>query len=333
MNSRLLKSEGFTLIEMMAVIALIGVVFFVALNFYTDLSNASNRASNHTRGIRRASAVLDRVARDIEGTILLVKPAEMDPFEFPWIFLGETRLGGNASERLKFITSNHNPARTEVVDSNLATVAYVVESSEDDSVALYRWASPHLPDSLDKTFPREGDDGVFLLAEGLYSFGFTFLDEDGELHREWDSSTVIQSGSLPMAVEIQLSLMSDRTSDDEEPPIYRKRVIIPIRPLDLAALADPNDPIFGSGKEDDEEDDEEDEDEDEDDGKKKSGVPSDDRGLTNADCIPRSAPADAPQIAKTCVALAKSAPDMIFTKADYQGMPDQCKFLVASHCR
>jgi len=332
-NSRLLKTEGFTLIEMMAVIALIGFVFFVALNFYTDLSNASNRASNHTRGIRRASAVLDRVARDIEGAILLVKPAEMDPFEFPWIFLGETRLGGDASERLKFITSNHNPARTEVVDSNLATVTYVVESTPDDSVALYRWASPHLPDSLDKTFPREGDDGVYLLAEDLYSFGFTFLDENGEVHREWDSSTVITSGSLPMAVEIQLSLMSDRTSDDEEPPIYRRRVMIPIRPLDLAALADPNDPIFGSGKEEDDDDDDDDEDGDDDDPKKKTEVAGDDRGLTNAECFPSKAPADAPQIAKTCVSLANSAPAMIFTKADYQGMPDQCKFLVASHCR
>jgi hypothetical protein len=58
-----------------------------------------------------------------------------------------------------------------------------------------------------------------------------------------------------------------------------------------------------------------------------------DRGLTNADCLPRTAPADAPQIAKTCVALANSAPDMKFSPRDYQGMPDQCKFLVAAECR
>jgi len=55
--------------------------------------------------------------------------------------------------------------------------------------------------------------------------------------------------------------------------------------------------------------------------------------LTNFDCFPRTAPDDASQIAKTCVALANSAPDMIFTKQDYQGMPDQCKFLVAEQCR
>jgi hypothetical protein len=60
---------------------------------------------------------------------------------------------------------------------------------------------------------------------------------------------------------------------------------------------------------------------------------SGDRGVTNADCFPSTAPADAPQIAKTCVSLANSAPDMIFTKRDYQGMPEQCKFLVAEECR
>jgi hypothetical protein len=108
--------------------------------------------------------------------------------------------------------------------------------------------------------------------------------------------------------------------------------MIPIRPLDLAALADPNDPIFGSGEEKDN-DDEDDDKDDDGGGKDKTDVASDGRGLTNAECLPPSAPADAPQIAKTCVSLANSAPDMIFTKQDYQGMPDQCKFLVAAHCR
>ena len=317
----------------MAVCALIGFVFFVALNFYTDLSRASNRASNHTRGVRRASAILDRVARDIEGTTLLVKPPEMDPFEFPWIFLGETRLGGDASERLKFVTRNHNPTRTDSAETNLATVAYMVESRPDDSIALFRWTSPNLPESLDKTFPREGDEGSFLLAEDLRYFGFTFLGEDGELRSEWDSSTLLNSSSLPVAVEIQLSLMADLTSDEEDPPIYRRRVMIPVRPLDLVALADPNDPIFGTGKDEDSEDEDGDDDDggnDDDDDDKKRG---EDRKFTNADCFPPSIPNTAHPTAKTCISLAKGHPDMPFTKLDYQGMPVECQPYVLAQCR
>jgi prepilin-type N-terminal cleavage/methylation domain-containing protein len=322
------KRGGFTLLEMMAVVALIGFVFFVALNFYTDLSRASTRASNHTRGIRRASAILDRVARDIEGAFLLVKPPEMDPFAFPWIFLGETRLGGNASERLKFITRNHDPTRTDSAETNLATVAYIVESRPDDSIALYRWTSPRLPESLDKTFPREDDDGSFLLAEGLQYFGFTFLDEAGELRSEWDSSTLLQSSSLPMAVEIQLSLMDDSTSDEEEPPVYRRKVLIPVRPLDLVALANPNDPIFGTGEG---KDSKEDDDESDTDPKDRKG----DEGpqYTNADCLPRSVPDSAPQWARACISLANANPSTPFTPNDYRGMPEDCKPYVNPKCR
>jgi type II secretory pathway pseudopilin PulG len=57
---------GFTLIEVLAVILLITLVLGVALDFYVDLSNASTRASESTRSIRRATAILDRVAADFE---------------------------------------------------------------------------------------------------------------------------------------------------------------------------------------------------------------------------------------------------------------------------
>jgi prepilin-type N-terminal cleavage/methylation domain-containing protein len=325
------KRGGFTLLEVMAVVALIGVVFFVALNFYTDLARASARASNHTRDIRRATAILDRVARDIEGAFLLVKPPEMDPFAFPWIFLGETRLGGDASERLKFVTRNHDPTRTDAAETNLATVAYMVESHLDDSIALYRWTSPRLPESLDKSFPREGDDGSFLLAEGLYYFGFSFLGEDGEFRSEWDSSTVLESSSLPLAVEIQLSLMADRTSDEEEPPVYRRRVLIPVRPLDLAALADPDDPIFGSGEGEDSEDEDGEGGKSGESGKGREG--GDDTRFTNADCLPPSIPDSATQWAKACISLSNANPDTPFAKSDYQGMPEDCKPYVDPKCR
>jgi len=318
----------------MAVVAMIGFVFFIALHFYTDLSDASARASDNTRGVRRASAILDRVARDLEGAMLLVKPAEVDPIAFPWIFLGERRLGGFASERLKFITSNHDPTRTDAAETNLATVAYVVESNPDDSLALYRWSSPHLPDGLDKDFPRADDDGVFLLADGLESFGFSFLGDDGEVRSEWDSSTVLESSSLPVAVDIQLTLMDDRSTAEGEAPVYRRQVLLPIRPLDLVALADPNDPIFGSGKDEDKDKDKDstdDEDEEGDGGD--DGTPGSSKTAgTNIPCITQPPPG-ASSIQQMCWSLASSHPNMAFTHDDYEGMPPECQSLVKPECR
>ena len=130
-----------------------------------------------------------------------------------------------------------------------------------------------------------------------------------------------------MAVEIQLSLMDDTTSDEEEPPVYRRKVLIPVRPLDLVALADPNDPIFGSrgGKDSEKEEGE--------DKKGKDGSSSPGDRYTNADCFPDSLPASAPSTANLCLTLAPSAPGMRFKPKDYQGMPEDCKPIVNPKCR
>jgi hypothetical protein len=250
---------------------------------------------------------------------------EMDPFAFPWIFLGQTRLGGRTSDRLKFITRNHDATRTEGAETNIATVAYITESADDDSVSLYRWSSPRLPESLDKNFPREGDEGTYLLAEGLLEFGFHFVGEEGEGRDEWDSSTILESSSLPLAVEIQLSLMPDDEESEEEPQVYRRRVLIPVRPIDLAALLDPNNPLSGGAAGEDSES--EDGDEEKGDDQCVAG------NMTNSCCFPTSVPDSASTNEKLCVGLATSRPDMPFTPDDYRGLPEECKPLIDPKCR
>ena len=67
--------------------------------------------------------------------------------------------------------------------------------------------------------------------------------------------------------------------------------------------------------------------------KKKAAGSADRDKMTNADCFPDRAPDSATDIAKTCISLAKSAPDMLFTLADYSGMPEDCKPIVLPKCR
>ena len=169
MSHRRQPSSGFTLIEVMAVVALISVVFLVALNFFTDLSRASAHASNKTRDIRRATAILDRVARDFEGATLLVKPPEMDPFEHPWLFVAESRSNGPGADHLKFVTRNHDPMRSDAPGTNLAVIAYMAKKNDQNQISLYRWLSPQLPESLEKDFPRADDEGTFLVADDLWN--------------------------------------------------------------------------------------------------------------------------------------------------------------------
>jgi len=332
-STRSKRREGFTLIEIMAVVALIGFVFYVALNFYSELARATARASDNTRGVRRASAILDRVARDLEGAFLMMKPPEVDPFSFPWIFLGQTRLGGDTSDRLKFITRNHDPTRTDGAETNLAVVAYITESGEDDSISLYRWSSPRLPESLDKDFPREDDEGAYLLAEGLRYFGFFFVSEDGDLRGEWDSSTLLESSSLPRAVGIQLSLMPDGEETEEEPPIYQRKVLLPVRPIDLAKLLDPASALGGNGEDDDAENEDGEDGEDDSGGSGGKKKPGELEELTNADCFPTSMPASASPEAQSWLRLALRVPQLAFGPAEYAVLPESVKAFVKPKCR
>ena len=85
-SARTLRS-GFTLIEVLGAVFLTGVVLAVAVSLQVNLSEQSERAIEVMRVDLTASAVLDRVARDVSGASLLVRPSEeTDPNLHPWFF-------------------------------------------------------------------------------------------------------------------------------------------------------------------------------------------------------------------------------------------------------
>jgi type II secretory pathway component PulJ len=179
---------GFTLIEMMAVVVLVLLVTGVALNGYVDLAGHTRRAADLTRDLRRGTAVLDRVARDLQAARLVVKPEAMDPLEHPWLFFAESRGGNEGADRLKFVTLGQSPQADSVPASDLAQVAWFTRTAEDGTLDLLRWSYPRLPEGLDRRLPRPDDPGVFLVADELESFGVRFLDDAGEwTDRPWPS--------------------------------------------------------------------------------------------------------------------------------------------------
>ncbi|MDH3519934.1 MAG: prepilin-type N-terminal cleavage/methylation domain-containing protein [Myxococcales bacterium] len=250
-------ARGFTLIEVLAVMLLMGLVLGVALDFYVDLSNASTRASESTRVLRRAASLLDRVAADFENTLLVRKPEETDPLAHPWIFLGESYRSEIGADRLKFVTRRSATRRSEGPVSDLETVAYVLRpSEEDDSYALYRWSTTGLPESLDREFPADDNPASVLLADGLSQFGVRFQGEDGAWIDAWDSSQMVQSGELPVAVEIRVAMhVPDDPLEEEAPRLVSRLVLLPMRALDLEQLLDPAtyDATGGAGQAEDDE--------------------------------------------------------------------------------
>lgn len=238
------RSAGFTLIEVLAVVLLTGLVLGIALDFYVDLSRASNRAADHTRGVRRATAILDRMARDFESAVLVRKPDDVDPLAHPWVFVAESEHSSTGADHIKFVTRNLRSRSTASHESDLAVVSYTVRRIDDDQLELLRWSSPQLPEGLDRDFPYDSEDGSALLADGIAAFGVTLIDEAGGRSDRWDSSQLVESSELPIAVEIEVAMATD---DGSEPVPYRRRVLLPVRPLDLVALLDPEAAAGGGG--------------------------------------------------------------------------------------
>jgi hypothetical protein len=223
------------------------------------------------------------MARDFESTLLVVKPEETDPLFHPWLFVGEARHGESGADHIKFITRNFQPRRSEEHESDLTVVAYTVRPNEENDALLdlFRWTAPRLPDGLDRSFPSEDDEASVLLAEGLADFGVRFYGDAGEETDGWDSTTLVESSSLPISVEITVAMAGpDAMEEDLDDVVhYRRRVLLPVRPLDLEALLNPGLPAGEDGGE------EEGEEGEGDDGETDEN-PS---GLTLGDCIDFSA--------------------------------------------
>jgi prepilin-type N-terminal cleavage/methylation domain-containing protein len=234
-----MRRAGFTLIEVLAVVLLTSVVIGVALDHYVNLSRATQHATASTREVRRAAAILDRVARDLESVVLVAKEPETDPLEHPWIFLGESQHSEAGADHLKFVTRGRRPRASQRHESDLEQVVYALRRARENSFELMRWSSPQLSDGLDRSLPDDESDGAVLLAEDIASFGVNFIDALGERTSSWDSSQLIESSELPVAVEIEIALLDPGAMSEREPVRYRRRVVLPVAPLDLQELLDP----------------------------------------------------------------------------------------------
>lgn len=245
---------GFTLLEMMAVVLLTASVLIFAVNIYLQMARASTDAADRTQLERRTVLVLDRLARDLEGATLLVRPDDVDPLAWPWLFLAESGFAADGADRLKLDTRRFLPPASEDDVGDLGVVAWWVEPRDDEGYRLLRQRSPGLPESLDRAFPRADDPGVQVVADDVAWFGVRLLDEEGSWHDRWDSSTLAWSNQLPQGAEIVLALLPhDPETPLEDAPQRARRVHIPLRPLDLQALAEAAREGDGEGDEDEDE--------------------------------------------------------------------------------
>ncbi len=218
---------GFTLIELMGVILLTLLVTAGIHRIFSEMTFQSQRAVVRTHASRQATAILDRMARDLQEAFLIIKRPEVDPLNHPWIFFSEED-GDN--DRILFFTRNHQPSGANPREWDLTKVAYFLAPDDDGVLCLWRWTNPGIPVEYLKDFPYIDDPGVSLVSQDVEELHFQFRSFVAtDWSTGWDSSQLEFSGQLPLAVEISIAMVDPyalASESDEDLLLYSRLVQI-----------------------------------------------------------------------------------------------------------
>lgn len=232
------SAHGFTLLEMLISIVVMALVLTIAGQIFRDTHRAYEQTSPERNRDLEAELFLDRLERELVGTILVEKPAGSDRLLFPWVFVAEDRVFGTEdSDALRFITQT--PARVPGRPSaGIRSVIYAVAPAEGEDEDVERMdllrQESALPGALNKSVAI--DDGLTAL-EDIHRFELRFRDErSGAWLERWDSTDVAMLDALPEAVEVTVSLYEENGAGEIEPGSERARVIeLPVRPFSPTA--------------------------------------------------------------------------------------------------
>jgi type II secretion system protein J len=225
------SSAGFTLLEILVAIAIASLLVTSAVQIYVQIQQSQQRGIEQNARDRVAELALDRIERELVGTVLVVRPKETALEEHPWAFIGFDGVReAHDADAVLFVTEN--PATTagslELEDARL--VSYQIGAGElPEQLSVFR-SETRLPDKLTRELPPPEGAPVI---EGVAQFGITFRDEQsGAESPGWDSTAGAQANKLPGAVELKLQLYSEAPDGTQvEGQTFTRLVTLPVRPI------------------------------------------------------------------------------------------------------
>jgi len=243
------RQIGFTLVEVIGAFFMMAVILSFVTGIFIENGRQRSAATELMRIHTTSSATLELIAQDLEGALFLARPGNRAARTYAWQFLAE-RAGPLGSTYVRFPTQNVARGNLAEHASTWVEVAYFLteeESDDDDSgdrFTLWRWRSTRPPSDSDRRDPDFDDYRSARVVEGVADFGILFVDADGEIVDEWDSSYRPSDSPIPVAAEISLSLYRDVRQGEAEGdelqiparPLVRHVSIPMTRPIDIDAL-------------------------------------------------------------------------------------------------
>ena len=220
-GSRVRNDAGFTLVEIM-------VAVFVFAILVTTLFSSFNFLFKNVDSIRDAGKYHDMAARfqlrfimDLESAVVTPRafyiPPEIGEPPDPHRIAGGYEISGSDGEpAIRFSSLTHLPFYGDL-ESETAEIVYYFDPAEGEEGGVVRRSDRVVHD--DDFQASEGDPVV---CESVESVSFTFFDQDGDAHDQWDSDSDKFSRATPRAVELAFRLSGKSGAFD-----FGTRVVLP----------------------------------------------------------------------------------------------------------
>ena len=198
------KRDGFTLLEIMISILIFGVVITTVFASYRSVFFSTDKIHDGFDLYGMAGSCLNRMVLDINEAVIALPPEwekpDVDSDPHPYRVVGDQSngLGGDFSQ-LRLASRAHVSLDGTLQEGIAEIVYYVSEDAEGERV-LRR---------ADRLYPYEKEEESAadpILCEKVKSLVFTYVDEEGDTHQEWDSESEGDGYATPKGVQILLEV-------------------------------------------------------------------------------------------------------------------------------
>ncbi len=231
---------GFTLLEILITIAIMSMLITAAVQAFQSITLAEERAHAGVGRARSAQVLLDRMERELVGTVLVPQLEQEEPIPQPYVFMASDRTTQNSdSDAVRFVTLTATRTPGSAPPSGPRVVTYAVREAELDlqdelhesgRLELVRQEDP-LSDVPDREIiMRDGQ----VVAEDVASFGLRYKSDSEAWLDGWDSTDASRLDEVPLSVEVAVRLWEQNPDGDfvhgEE---YSRTIELPLRPADF----------------------------------------------------------------------------------------------------
>ncbi|MEM1026613.1 MAG: type II secretion system protein GspJ [Planctomycetota bacterium] len=210
--------SGFTLIELMVVVLLVGIVVAGGATMIAQAGNMRDRTENASTLQADAGAALDAVVGALRN---LHRLREQDAQNGWWVFEGDDEtLDGRPADRLRFVTVDHRPVRPDQPEGDLREVAFSLEAGGPRGLPyLRRRTDPSL--SQDEILLGEGGGVADRVAENVVAFDVQYFDGV-----TWRADWPPALQAVPSAVRVSVAVREPNPDPRREPRVVSHRRLV-----------------------------------------------------------------------------------------------------------